>query len=90
MAGTQAIAAWGTYTMSVTVQDPSGCAIYPAYVAHVQAGPDVEVTWMDKQHWMPYACPGWGQRYDITVYNPTDGDVDLEWTIPGPEAGGEA
>jgi len=70
--GSQAIAAWGVYTMTVAVHDPSGCAIDPPYTARAEVGPGTGEGWLEKRHWMAYACPGWGQRYDITIYNPTE------------------
>jgi hypothetical protein len=30
---------------------------------------------VSKRHYHDYLCPGWGQRYDIEVYNSTDGTL---------------
>jgi uncharacterized repeat protein (TIGR01451 family)/uncharacterized delta-60 repeat protein len=61
------VSAWGQYTLTVTAADALGCTSVMSDTAHI--GP--QQSYLTKTHWYSRVCPGWGQRYDLDIANPT-------------------
>ncbi len=63
------VAAWGIYTVTFSATDAAGCAAEDQ-TRIVRLGPTEPLA--EKRHYHDNLCAGWGQRYDITLYNTTE------------------